>query len=135
MQQNHPFLNPSFVPEWSGLKAEHVVPDVERALEAGSRALAAIEAVPDGRETLANTFIALEDASEIVSRPWRRVTHLNAVNDHPELRKAHRKALPGVSAFFSAIPLNPVLYRKLRNFRDSPACQKLDAVEKRFVEE
>ncbi|HKJ90911.1 MAG TPA: M3 family metallopeptidase, partial [Oceanipulchritudo sp.] len=135
MQSNHPFLNLSFVPQWSALKAGNVVSDIEKALADGSCALEAIEAVPNGEETLRNTFIALEDASEIVSRPWRRVTHLNSVDDHPELREAHRKALPGVSAFFSAIPLNPALYRKLRNFRDSPAFAKLEAVEKRFVEE
>ena len=135
MQTDHPFLNPSFVPQWTALKAEDVVPDIEKALAAGNRALAEIEAVPDGEETLGNTFIALEDASEIVSRPWGRVTHLTSVNDHPELRQAHRRALPGVSAFFSAIPLNPALYRKLKNFRESSAFANLQTIEKRFVEE
>jgi len=135
MSTNHPFLDTSFAPKWSQLTAEHVVPDMEAALEAGKTALAAIEKLPDGEETFENTFLALEIAEEIVSIPWGRITHLDGVNDHPELRTAHKAVLPKVSEHFSAIPLNQDIYRKLKNFRDTPACNDLDPVEKRFVTE
>lgn len=135
MNQPHPFLNKEFAVKWSALTADHVVPDMEAAIAAGAAALAEIEAIPDGEETFANTFLALEEAGEIVSVPWSKVNHLDSVNDHPELRKAHKAVLPKVSAFFSAIPLNQKLYAKLRNFRATEAFDGLDAVEKRFVEE
>jgi oligopeptidase A len=135
MQDENPFLDPSLNIRWSTLTAEHVEPDMEAALEQGAAALKAIESVPDGEETFENTFLALEEATETVSGPWGKVGTLDSLNDHPELRKAHRAMLPKVSAFFSAIPLNQTLYRKLKNFRQAQAFSALEEVETRFVEE
>ena len=135
MSKSHPFLDNSFAVKWSTLTADHVVEDMETAIEQGQAALAAIESIADGEETFANTFLALETAGELVSNPWSKVNHLDSVNDHPELRKAHKQVLPKVSAYFSAIPLNQNLYRKLKNFRATGACSALDDVEKRFVGE
>ncbi len=109
MQTTHPFLDQSLNIRWSALTADRVEPDIQRALELGAEALTAIESIPDGQETFENTFLALEEAAETVSGPWGKVGLLDSVNDHPELRKAHRAMLPKVSAFFSAIPLNQQL--------------------------
>jgi oligopeptidase A len=135
MQSQHPFLDPAFAIRWSGLAAGHVVPDMQAAIAAGQEALRRIESIPDGDETFANTFLALEEATHIVSEPWSKVSLLDSVNDHPEFRKAHREVLPAVSAFFSAIPLNQALYRKLRQFSESPQSAQLDPVRQRFVAE
>ncbi|NDV61382.1 M3 family metallopeptidase [Puniceicoccales bacterium CK1056] len=135
MSTTQPFLKKEFAVNWTSLTADHVVPDMEAAIEQGSAALAVIESLKDGEETFANTFLALEVAGEIVSAPWSKVNHLDSVNDHPELRKAHKEVLPKVSAYFSAIPLNQKLYAKLRNFRAGEGFDKLGKVEKRFVEE
>jgi oligopeptidase A len=135
MTEKHPFLDTAFAPRWSDLTADHVVGDIEKAIDQGSAALKAIEAIPDGGETLENTFLALEAAGDKVAEPWSRVSHLDSVNDHPALREAHKAVLPKVSAFFSAIPLNPRLYRKLRQFSDSPTAKGLAPIEARFVRE
>ena len=135
MNPSHPFLDPSFSIAWSALTADRLVPDLELALAAGKAAFDQIENLDDGEETFENTFLALEEAILKVSLPWGKVTLLDSVNDHPELRKAHKAMLPKVSAFFSAIPLNQALYRKLRHFSKSAGHASLDAVEKRFVEE
>jgi oligopeptidase A len=135
MSTSHPFLDTTFSIKWSALTAGHVVSDMETAIEQAQAGLARIESIADGEETYANTFLALEEAGEIVSAPWSKINHLDSVNDHPELRKAHKAVLPKVSAFFSAIPLNQDLYRKLKNFNETAACAKLGAVESRFVRE
>ncbi len=135
MAEEHPFLDEAFAVRWSRLDAGHVAADMRAALGRGSALLAAIEELPDGAETFANTFLALEEATEAVAWPWRKVNTLDAVNDHPELRAAHKAVLPEVSAFFAAIPLNQALYRKLRAFERSPAHGRLGPVERRFVAE
>jgi oligopeptidase A len=135
MTSNHPFLNSEYAIQWSKLTAGHVVPDMEEALARGAAALESILSLKDGAETFANTFLALEDATHLVSDPWGKINHLTGVNDHPELRKAHLKILPKVSAFFADIPLNQSLYRKLRNFAGSSVASGLEPVEKRFVKE
>ena len=135
MSNENPFLKPDFYIPWSELGADRVVPGMEKALEAGAAALDAIRQLPDGAETYANTFLALEEATLKVSEPWHKVDHLTAVNDHPELRQAHLEILPKVTEFFAAIPLDQDLYAKLKNFSASAAVSGLNAVEKRFVEE
>jgi oligopeptidase A len=135
MTTENPFLDNSFNVQWSQLTADNVEPAIEIALQTGAKALDKIRAIPDGEETYANTFVALDEAAETVSQPWGKVEHLTGVNDHEELRKAHMAVLPKVSAFFADIPLDKSLYRKLKNCADSDAVASLDAVEKRFVEE
>ena len=131
MTTNNPFLNPDFEIKWSELTADHVVPDMEVALIQGQAALDVIRELPDGTESFANTFLALEEATLVVGGPWGKVGQLTGVNDHPELRKAHLEILPKVSAFFAEIPLDQALYSKLKNFASNPAVADLDPVEKR----
>jgi len=135
MAKAHPFLEHPLTTRWSELTPEHVEPDLSLALERGEAQIGAIKALANGRETFANTFLALEEASENVSSAWTKVSLLESVNDSPQLREAHRKMLPRVTAFFSSIPLDQELYRKLRNFAASEAHAGLNAVEKRFVSE
>ncbi len=135
MSQTHPFLDTSYHIPWSRLTPEHVAADMEVALREGTEALDRIIAVEDGKETLENTFLALEDAQDLVGRPWHLVNHLTAVSDSPEIRKAHREMLPKATEFFSSIPLNQGLYLKLKQFAASPACRELDPVRRRFVSE
>jgi len=135
MDNTHPFLDPAFTPPWSRLTADHVVPDLRHAISLAKDKLAAIENLPDEKASLENTFFALEKATESVSEAWSKVSHLDAVNDHPELRKAHRDILPEVTAFFSAIPLNPKLYGKLKAASERVDTAALTPVRKRFIEE
>lgn len=135
MTTKNPFLADDFAINWSALTSDHVVTDMEIALERGQSALNEILDLKTGEETFANTFMALEEATLIVSNPWGKVDHLTAVNDHPELRKAHLEILPKVTDFFSAIPLNQELYKKLQRFASKPEATALEAVEKRFLSE
>ena len=135
MTLKNPFLNEDFAIDWTGLSAGHVVPDMQLAIGHGNAALQAIRDIADGGETFENTFLALENASMLVSSPWQKVGQLTAVNDHPELRKAHLEVLPAVSAFFAAIPLDQGLYAKLKHFAASGGVASLNPVQKRFVEE
>ncbi|HEX3730188.1 MAG TPA: M3 family metallopeptidase, partial [Opitutaceae bacterium] len=83
----------------------------------------------------ANTFLALESATEELNVAWGRVTHLQSVADSPALRAAHNAMLPKVSAFYARIPLNPALWERLKAFAGSPAAAALAGVHRRFVQE
>jgi oligopeptidase A len=135
MQSDNLFLDNSFNVAWSSLTADQVKPSMQQALKSATEALDKIRAIPDGTETFANTFLALEKGTDEVSIPWGKVSHLTAVNDHAELRAAHLEVLPEVSAFFADIPLDQALYRKLKNCAESDAVGSLNPVQKRFVEE
>ena len=130
----NPFLDPSFQVRWASMKAGMVVPAMDAALEQAESALQAIEG--DGRRhAFENTFLALDEAMDALNRTWTRVTHLQSVCDSPELRDAHTRVLPTVSAFFARVPLRPALWARLREFSGSPEAAGAGAVRSRYMSE
>jgi oligopeptidase A len=130
----NPFLDPAFHIRWTALKPDLVEPSIDAALGRAEAALAAIEERAD-EPTFENTFLALDLATDELNCAWNRVTHLEAVMDTPELREAHNRVLPRVSAFFARIPLRPALWAKLRDFARSPAASNSTPVRERFMAE
>jgi len=82
-----------------------------------------------------STFLALEKATERLGTAWGLVTHWQSVADSPALRQAHNAMLPQVSAFYSSIPLNPDLWRRLKAFSESAAAGEVQGIERRLMEE
>jgi oligopeptidase A len=130
----NPFLDPSFHIRWTALKPALVEPSIQAALDRAEGALRAIECA-EGPPTFGNTFLALDDATDALNRAWTRVTHLQSVADSPELREAHNKVLPKVSAFTAGIPLRPALWARLKAFADLPEAAALAPVRARFMGE
>lgn len=132
----HPFLNNDFHIRWSTLKPANIEPDINRAI---TRARAEVKAITKNRNSselsYENTFGALEEALEPLQRSWGLVTHLDSVCNTPQLRSAHNKMIPLVSAFFAAIPLNEELWQCLQECADSPAFDHLSSTQQRHVQE
>ncbi len=131
----HPFLALDFHVRWSTLTAEHIGPDIRHALELAKEAVEGICAQDPAAATYASTFLALEQASEILGRGWGRLQHLDSVNDHPAQRAALNLMLPEVADFQSSVPLNPRLWAVLKAVGESPAVAALTPVQQRFVAE
>jgi len=132
--QDNPFLDPSFRIRWSAMLPSLVEPSMDAALAGAESALRAIEA-GEGTPTFENTFLALDEATDALNRAWSRVTHLQSVADSPELREAHNRVLPRVSAFFAGVPLRPALWARLRAFAGLPSSAGLPPVRARFMGE
>lgn len=131
----NPFLDPSFHIRWSALLPERVGPAIEAALGQAKAAVDAIAARDHGAVSYANTFLALEHATEELNMAWAKVTHLQSVADAPALREAHNAMLPHVSAFSAGIPLNARLWAVLKAAADTAAVRALTGIHRRFVDE
>lgn len=131
----NPFLDPSFAIRWSELKPEFVEPGIETALLRAQEAIDRIAAVAPAAATYENTFLALEAATEELNVAWGKVAHLQSVCDRPDLRAAHNRMLPRVSAFFAKIRLNAALWERLKAAAGSPAAASLGGIHRRFLEE
>jgi oligopeptidase A len=131
---DNPFTDPSFHIRWTALRPELVEPSIGEAIGLAEAALAAIEE-GEGRPTFEGTFLALDEATDGLNRAWSRVTHLQSVADTPELREAHNRVLPRVSAFFARVPLRPALWARLKAFAALPEAGALPAVRARFMGE
>ena len=134
----HPFLQKDFEIRWSSLTPDQIETDITQALHDAQAAVDAVAARNTGNaETLtyANTIAALDDGLETLNHAWGLVSHLDSVNNSPELREAHNAMLPKVSEFFASIPLNETLWKTLKTFGESAAVSKLSTTKQRYVHE
>lgn len=108
---------------------------MQQGISLAKEKLDAIRNLCPSEVTFENTFLALESATDELSRGWGRLNHMDSVLNMAGLRDALNKVLPEVSAFYSSISLDAEIWASLKAFRDSDAARNLSDLEKRFVEE
>ncbi len=132
---NFPFLDPTFEVKWSTLTAEAAVPSIRHALAEARKSIEEISTQPAQEATYQSTFVALENATEALSRGWGRLNHLDSVADHPAQREALNTVLPEVTDFYSSLSLNPRLFNVLNTVAKSPKARELSEIQQREIEE
>ncbi len=119
----NPLLDFSDLPRFAEIRPEHISPALDVLLERAQQAVARAED-PATPADWANAVQALEAATEPLGRAWGVVSHLSAVADTPELRKAHAENLPRMTEFWSSLGQSLALYDKYKRWppaRSSPA--------------
>ena len=113
MNSDNPLLNFTDLPRFDAVKPESVEPAIKQLIEAAQIAL---------REVTSEDFPAdwmqlsakLDAACERLSRAWSMVSHLHAVMDTTELRKAYSDCLPMVTEFWTQLGSDERLYAKYK---------------------
>jgi oligopeptidase A len=131
----NPFVAPDFEIRWSQHTPELIAPAITSALARAQAAIDAIVALDEAKLTYENTFLALENATDELTRSWGKVTHLQSVADSPAVREAHNALLAEVSAFYARIPLNAALWARLKTFYKTPSAVALTGIHRRFLDE
>ena len=131
----HTLLAPNFLPKWSTFTAESLEPSIRQALAEAQQAIDTIAKQAPDLATYASSFLALENASESLSRGWERLQHLDAVSDNPAQREAINNLLPDVTDFYSSLSLNPRLFAVLNAVAESSAAKNLTPIQQRHIEE
>jgi oligopeptidase A len=129
----NPLLDFAGLPRFADFKPEYVTPAVD-ALLAENRALIDRLAAADGPVTWDGFVQPLEDGNERLSRAWGQVGHLNAVMNSPELRDVYNANLPKITQYYTELGQNQALYGKFKALRASPEFERLDAAQRRIVE-
>ncbi|MEX2301369.1 MAG: M3 family metallopeptidase [Bryobacterales bacterium] len=114
------------------IRAEHVEPAIDALLAEAQQNLDELIAGEVPR-TFANTLLALERVTEKLEYAMGVAGHLESVATYPELRKAYNNVQPKISAFFSSIPLNEALWKKLQEFAATPDAAQLAGTRARFL--
>ncbi len=135
MSHKNPFLSPEFDIRWSAHTPDLIEPAIRQALAEAQTAIDTIAARPLAEVSYQNTFLALEQATELLNLAWGKVTHLQSVADSPALREAHNRMLPEVSAFLARIPLNADLWQRLRTCAESDDGRAKTGIHRRFIDE
>ncbi|MBW2462003.1 MAG: M3 family metallopeptidase [Deltaproteobacteria bacterium] len=129
----NPLLSDDFSIPFDRIGPEHVVPGVNHLLAAAKAAVDAV-AADVGAPTYGSVLGALEEATEELERAVGIVGHLEAVATSDALRAAYDEVKPAVSAFYSALPLNADLYRRLIALAESTEASDLVGGRARHLE-
>ncbi|MDF1862746.1 MAG: M3 family metallopeptidase [Verrucomicrobiales bacterium] len=135
-ETSHPFLQDDFTIRWSSLVSEEIETDIKKALADAQQRIDKLCADFDPAElTFENTLLALEKSTEDLSSAWGLVSHLDSIRNSEELREAQNAMLPEVTAFFSRIPLNDKLWKRIKAYAGKDDKESLSPVQSRFLEE
>jgi oligopeptidase A len=110
---DNPLLEDSQLPPFSRIGARHVLPAVQVLLARGrGRVAEVLDAAEE--PTWESVVQPIGEIDDRIGRAWSPVAHLNAVADGPELREAHRAALPLLSDYSTEMGQNEGLYHSYR---------------------
>ena len=129
----NPLTEVQFKVPFDEIRAEHVEPAIDQLLEEAQSSLDSLIA-SKAAPTYKNTLAALEKLAEKLEFAMGVVGHLESVATYPELRAAFNSVQPKVSAFFSKIPLNEGVWKRLRAFSETEQAQNLSPTRKRFLD-
>jgi oligopeptidase A len=128
-----PLLSVAHPLPFNAIRADEVVSALS-ALVADARAKLQEIASDSSPVSFANCLGALEAATEPLEIASSVVEHLESVMTTPELRKAYNESLPITTAFWTQIPLDAGLYRRIRELGTRSSELPLTDVERRLLE-
>jgi oligopeptidase A len=129
----NPLLADDFRIPFHRIGAEHVVPGVRRALVDAQAEVDALAADPTS-PTWTNTIERLDRAVDRLGRRIAPASHLMSVCETPELRDAYNEVLPEMSEFWSRLPLDEALWRRIRAFCESAEAEELQGLRRRHLD-
>ncbi len=132
MSDDNPLFSTDFAIPFDRIRPEHVVPGVT-ALLAQARSGVDTVAADTSPPTYASVLGALEDATEQLERAMGIVGHLEAVATSDALRAAYDEVKPAVSEFYSSIPLNDALWKRVSALAESDAGRSLEGARARHL--
>ena len=132
-EAQNPLLQDDFRPPFHRIGSEHVEPGTRAALE---EAQAELDAIAGSGETPTwhGTIGRLDDLAEKLSRRLTPASHLISVAETPELREAYNAVLPEISAFWSSLPLDEGLWKRVRDFAETEEAEALKGVARRHLD-
>ena len=131
--EENPLLLDTFRIPFDRIRPEHVEPGIRRAL---ADAQAAVDDIAGSTEapTWENTVEPLDRALERLSERISPASHLMSVQESPALRTAYNSVLPEISAFWSRLPLNPLLWARVAAYEGSEEARELQGLRRRHLD-
>ncbi|TBM10044.1 oligopeptidase A [Hafnia alvei] len=129
----NPLLTPFDLPPFSKIKPEDIVPAVKSAL-ADCRAEVERVVAQDAPFTWDNLCQPLAEVDDRLSRIFSPVSHLNSVQNSPELREAYEQCLPLLSEYGTWVGQHEGLYQAYRSLKDGAGFAALTKPQKKAVE-
>jgi peptidyl-dipeptidase Dcp len=128
------WTTPFKVPPFQEIKPEHFLPAIKEAIAQNRKEIDSIanNAQPP---TFANTFEALENAGELLSKVQGVFGALTGAETNPQLQAVNREVTPLTSALRDEVRLNEKLFQRIKAVYDKRATLRLTPLQNKLVEE
>ena len=115
----NPLLHFSGLPQFDRWDPKWVAPALSYLLEQALKTRASV--LSQDPPTWAGLMVPLNQVHDQLTRAWGQVSHLNAVQDTPELREVYNNWLPKVTEYWVSLAQDDALYHRfLRLHEDTP---------------
>ena len=123
------------LPAFNEIRAEHVVPGIRALLEDCETQLVQLERLADSDRCTWETLMdPMEAMGDQLSQAWGAVTHLKAVKDTEDLRKAVEEVQPEQVKFGLRIAQSEDLYKGFKKLRDASSYDGMGEAQKRVID-
>ena len=128
----NPLLEITELPQFSKIKAEHVVPAIEQLLDEARQTITKQlqNGAPYSWQSLVEPIEAAEDR---LNKAWSPVSHMNAVINSDDMREAYNACLPKLSEYATETGQNLELYQAYKSIHDSAEFASLDRGQQKMI--
>lgn len=130
---NNPLLNYSGLPPFSSVKPECIKEAVVSAIEKCKKTIIDVSEKFKAEPTWDNVVAPVEESDDLLSKVWSVVSHLNSVNNTPELRAVHDECLPILSEFSTWAGQYKPYFEVLKKIESSDAFSLLSKPQQKAI--
>ena len=132
MSNTNPLLENFSLPPFDLIRPEHVEPAVDQILEFNRKTLKTLLET-DEAPTWDRLLQPVEDFNDRLNRVWSPVSHLHAVADNSDLRKAYNASLQKLSTYETELKQNETLYRAYKEISGTEAYNGFNQAQKKII--
>ena len=129
---DNPLLNLTGLPPFSRIRPEHVGPAIDRLLAEGRALVHELLDLKGPPYTWAGLIQPLEEQEDRLNRAWSPVSHMNAVVNTEEMRKAYNACLPKLSEYATEMGHNQRLHAAYKAIAEGH--EALDQAQRKVLE-
>jgi oligopeptidase A len=132
-RSDNPLLAVEGLPPFDRIAPAHIIPAVRELLAGCTARLESIE--QHAAPTWAGLIVPLNEIDRHFEHTWGPVGHLFGVKNSPELREAYEVAQPEIVSFGLRLKQSEPLYRALKGIREGDEWKRLDAAQRRIIDQ
>ena len=112
----NPLLNFDELPRFSEIGAEHIEPAVSVVLDENKQRVMGIIELKQNRSAPSwqSLMAPLDEIEDRLSKVWSTVSHLNAVRNTPEIRRAYNICQPKITEYYTFLGQNRALFEAVQ---------------------
>jgi oligopeptidase A len=132
---HNPLLQFDELPDFPGIKAEHIEPAVTGVLAQNREALIALLATDKNKTSpdWDSLMAPLDEMEDNLGKVWSTVSHLNGVNNTAPIREAYNKCQPLITEYYTELGQNRALFQCVQALASGAQASQLSGTQRKVL--